>query len=93
MNYRLCLNRRHNERKSFKMDNMSFEELLNQTLKEIRVGQTVTGNIININSQGEIFVDLGYKADGIIPRAEFSYNEDDDPTKMIQEGGDNNEQI
>ncbi|MCR5146118.1 MAG: S1 RNA-binding domain-containing protein [Clostridia bacterium] len=68
------------------MDNMSFEELLNQTLKEIRVGQTVTGNIININSQGEIFVDLGYKADGIIPRAEFSYNESDDPTKMFKVG-------
>lgn len=68
------------------MDNMSFEELLNQTLKEIRVGQTVTGNIININSQGEIFVDLGYKADGIIPRAEFSYNENDDPSKMFKVG-------
>ena len=68
------------------MDNMSFEELLNQTLKEIRVGQTVTGNIININAQGEIFVDLGYKADGIIPKSEFSYNEDDDPTKMFKVG-------
>ncbi|MBR3720478.1 MAG: S1 RNA-binding domain-containing protein [Clostridia bacterium] len=68
------------------MDNMSFEELLNQTLKEIKVGQTVTGNIININSQGEIFVDLGYKADGIIPRAEFSYNEDDDPSTMFKVG-------
>ena len=68
------------------MDNMSFEELLNQTLKEIKVGQTVTGNIININSQGEIFVDLGYKADGIIPKSEFSYNEDDDPTTMFKVG-------
>ena len=68
------------------MDNMSFEELLNQTLKEIKVGQTVTGNIININSQGEIFVDLGYKADGIISRAEFSYNEDDDPSTMFKVG-------
>ena len=68
------------------MDNMSFEELLNQTLKEIRVGQTVTGNIININAQGEIFVDLGYKADGIIPKSEFSYNEEDDPTKMFKVG-------
>ena len=68
------------------MDNMSFEELLNQTLKEIKVGQTVTGNIININSQGEIFVDLGYKADGIIPKSEFSYNEDDDPKDMFKVG-------
>ena len=68
------------------MDNMSFEELLNQTLKEIKVGQTVTGNIININSQGEIFVDLGYKADGIILKSEFSYNESDDPKDMFKVG-------
>ena len=34
------------------MENMSFEELLNQTLKEIKVGQTVTGQIININDKG-----------------------------------------
>ena len=68
------------------MDNMSFEELLNQTIKEIKVGQTVTGNIININSQGEIFVDLGYKADGIIPRAEFSFNENDDPRDTFKVG-------
>lgn len=68
------------------MDNMSFEELLNQTLKEIRVGQTVTGNIININSQGEIFVDLGYKADGIIPRSEYSFNENDDPRDTFKVG-------
>ena len=69
-----------------KMENMSFEELLNQTLKEIKVGQTVTGNIVNISNQGEIFVDLGYKADGIIPRAEFSYNEEDDPAKLYKVG-------
>ena len=68
------------------MDNMSFEELLNQTLKEIKIGQTVTGNIININSQGEIFVDLGYKADGIIPRNEFSFNENDDPRDSFKVG-------
>jgi 4-hydroxy-3-methylbut-2-enyl diphosphate reductase len=68
------------------MENISFEELLNQTLEEIKVGQTVTGNIININSQGEIFVDLGYKADGIIPRSEFSYNENDNPKDYYKVG-------
>ena len=68
------------------MENISFEELLNQTLKEIKVGQTVTGNIININSQGEIFVDLGYKADGIIPKSEFSYNENDNPKDYYKVG-------
>lgn len=68
------------------MENMSFEELLNQTLKEIKIGQTVTGNIININSKGEIFVDLGYKADGIIPKSEFSFNENDDPKEQFKIG-------
>lgn len=68
------------------MENMSFEELLNQTLKEIKVGQTVTGNIVNINSKGEIFVDLGYKADGIIPKSEFSYNENDNPKDLYKVG-------
>ena len=85
MNYKLCF-KQSTPKGQDKMDNMSFEELLNQTLKEIRVGQTVTGNIININAQGEIFVDLGYKADGIIPKSEFSYNENDDPTKMFKVG-------
>lgn len=68
------------------MENMSFEELLNQTLKEIKIGQTVTGNIVNINVQGEIFVDIGYKADGIIPKTEFSFNENDDPNDSFKVG-------
>jgi len=68
------------------MENMSFEELLNQTLKEIKVGQTVTGQIININAKGEIFVDLGYKADGIIPKSEFSYNENENPQDSYKVG-------
>ena len=68
------------------MENMSFEELLNQTLKEIKIGQTVTGNIVNINMQSEIFVDIGYKADGIIPKTEFSFNENDDPNDSFKVG-------
>ncbi len=68
------------------MDNISFEELLDQTLKEIKIGQTVTGSIININSQGEVFVDLGYKADGIIPKSEFSYNQEDNPADFVKVG-------
>ena len=47
------------------------EDVINQTFKQIKTGTTVTGTIIEINKQGEIFVDIGYKADGIIPKAEF----------------------
>ena len=52
-------------------DNLTFEDVINQTFKQIKTGTTVTGTIIEINKQGEIFVDIGYKADGIIPKAEF----------------------
>ncbi len=55
-------------------DNVTFEELLNQTLKEIKVGQTVTGTVIEITPKDEVFIDIGYKADGIIPANEYVLN-------------------
>lgn len=55
-------------------DNVTFEELLNQTLKEIKVGQTVTGTVIEITQKDEVFIDIGYKADGIIPANEYILN-------------------
>ena len=59
------------------MENITFEELLNQTLKEIKVGQTVTGTVIEITSKNEVFIDIGYKADGIIPATEYILNADE----------------
>lgn len=67
-------------------DKESFEELYNESLKEVVLDKTVTGKIIEITSKGEIFVDLGYKADGIIPRKEFSFNEEDDPKNEFNVG-------
>ena len=55
-------------------ENITFEELLNQTLKEIKVGQTVTGTVIEITPKNEVFIDIGYKADGIIPANEYILN-------------------
>lgn len=54
--------------------NVTFEEMLNETLKEIKVGQTVTGTVIEITPKDEIFIDIGYKADGIIPANEYILN-------------------
>lgn len=56
-------------------ENITFEELLNQTLKDIKVGQTVTGTVIDITEQNEVFIDIGYKADGIIPATEYVLND------------------
>lgn len=66
---------------------LSFEELLKQeTLKEKKLDKIVTGKIISITSNGEIFVDINYKADGIIPRNEYSNDENADPKKEFKIG-------
>ena len=36
-----------------KNENITFEELLNQTLKDIKVGQTVTGTVVDVTEQNE----------------------------------------
>ena len=65
---------------------MSFEELYNQSLKETKLEKTVTGKIISITEQGEIFVDLNYKADGIIPKKEYSDDENANPKNEFKVG-------
>ena len=67
-------------------DNLTFEDIINQTFKEIKVGSTITGTIVDINAQGEIFVDIGYKADGIIPRNEYFSENDLEPAEEYKVG-------
>ncbi len=67
-------------------ENLTFEDIINQTFKEIKPGTTVTGTIIEINKQGEIFVDIGYKADGIIPRDEYFSESDLEPAQEFKAG-------
>lgn len=66
--------------------NISFEGIFSETFKTIKVGTIITGTIININEKNEIFVDIGYKADGIIPKKEYSSNEDKDPHDEFKTG-------
>lgn len=65
---------------------MSFEELYNESLKETKLEKTVTGKIISITNKGEIFVDIGYKADGIIPKQEYSSDENANPKDEFKVG-------
>ena len=68
-------------------ENESFENLFNESIKEdVVLDKIVTGTIIDITSKGEIFVDLGYKADGIIPRKEYSFDMDDNPSDEFKIG-------
>lgn len=53
------------------MENMSFEQMLNENFKTLHSGSVVKGSVIRI-TDNEVFVNLGYKADGIIEKSEFS---------------------
>lgn len=68
------------------MEEKSFEELYNQTLNEKRFNKTITGTVISVSSKGEIFVDFGYKADGIIPKTEYSDDETKNPKDEFKSG-------
>ena len=65
---------------------LSFEELFNKSLKETKLEKIVTGKIISITSKGEIFVDINYKADGIIPKNEYSDDENANPKHEFKVG-------
>lgn len=64
----------------------SFEELYKESLKDKKLEKVVKGKIISITSQGEIFVDIGYKSDGIIPKKEYSSDENADPKNEFKIG-------
>jgi small subunit ribosomal protein S1 len=47
------------------------EQLYNQSIKIIREGRVVTGKIASIKTK-EVWVDVGFKSEGVVPIAEFS---------------------
>ncbi|MDO4553936.1 MAG: bifunctional 4-hydroxy-3-methylbut-2-enyl diphosphate reductase/30S ribosomal protein S1 [Lachnospiraceae bacterium] len=53
------------------MSEKSFEQLLEESLVTIRNGEVVSGTIIDVK-EDEIILNIGYKADGIISRNEYS---------------------
>lgn len=63
-----------------------FKKLYNESLNTKRFDKTVTGTVIQISSKGEIFVDFKYKADGIIPRSEYSDDESKNPKDEFKPG-------
>ena len=53
------------------MSELSFEQMLEESLKTIRTGEIVTGKVIDVK-EDEIVLNIGYKSDGIIPRNEYT---------------------
>ena len=68
-------------------ENKSFEELLNDSMnKKQKLDKIVEGKVINVTSSGEIYVDINYKADGIIPKNEYSFDENANPADEFKPG-------
>ena len=64
----------------------NFEKLYNESLNEKKFDKRITGTVIQISRKGEIFVDFKYKADGIIPRKEYSDDETKNPKDEFKPG-------
>ncbi len=62
-----------------KESEMNFADAFEKSMVTLRDGDIVTGKVIGFNSD-EIFVDLGYKSDGIIPVEEYT----DEPDFKIE---------
>ena len=68
------------------MSGEKFEELYNESLNTKKYDKTVIGTVIQISRKGEIFVDFKYKADGIIPKSEYSDDENKNPKDEFKPG-------
>jgi len=64
---------------------MDFGKALEMTFTELKANEIVKGKIIGYNNN-DVFVDIGYKADGLIPMEEFLDDPDFDPEKDLKEG-------
>lgn len=60
---------------------------MDQNDKQIIVGQLVTGKVISVSSK-EAFLNIGYKADGILPKSEVTKDENIDLTELIEVGSE-----
>ena len=67
------------------MSELSFEQMLEESLKTIRTGEIVTGKVIDVK-EDEIVLNIGYKADGIITRSEYTNDSNADLTTMVSVG-------
>ena len=67
------------------MSELSFEQMLEESFKTIHNGEVVEGTVIDVKPD-EIILNIGYKADGILTKNEYSNNTDVDLTSEVKPG-------
>ncbi len=66
-------------------EEMTFEQMLNESFKTIHTGEVVEGSVISVKPD-EIVLNIGYKADGIITKNEYSNDSSIDLTTVVNVG-------
>ncbi len=73
------------EEVSTNMSEISFDEMLDATMKTVRTGEVVEGKV-DVVKEDEIILNIGFKADGVIPRSEYSNNSNLDLRTVVNVG-------
>ena len=66
-------------------DNSDFASAFEKTMTRIHNGQVLEGTVISV-VDGEVFVNVGYKSDGVIPVGELSSDSDVKAEDLFKEG-------
>ena len=67
------------------MSELSFEQMLEESFKTIRNGEVVEGTVIDVK-EDEIILNIGYKADGILTKNEYSNDNSIDLSQVVHVG-------
>ena len=67
------------------MSELTFEQMLEASLKTIHAGEVVEGTVIDVKPE-EVVLNIGYKSDGILTRNEYSNDSSIDMTKVVKPG-------
>ncbi len=67
------------------MSELTFEQMLEESIKTIHTGEVVEGKVIDVKPD-EIVLNIGYKSDGILTRSEYSNDSSLDLTTVVKPG-------
>ena len=67
------------------MSELTFEQMLEDSIKTIHAGEVVEGKVIDVKSD-EIVLNIGYKSDGILTKNEYTNDSSVDLTAAVKPG-------
>ena len=67
------------------MSELTFEQMLEESLKTIHTGEVVEGTVIDVKPE-EIILNIGYKSDGVLTRNEYTNEPNVDLTTVVKPG-------